>query len=169
MEEQKQAPHFHLQPSFSDEDRCIGIALMLFFTTWTCIFVMLGHWLHPHIDLLFLTIFTCVVGTGIFFIHPRHVSLKLVGPYCNGNVRYTLTLQGRIWANTIVHVIPLIIVLVLYKDYYHKIGKWGTPTLVACMLIFSYLILMNIERVYGGDMRWFVVYAIAAIGIYAYV
>ena len=132
-----------------------------FFTFWSLLLVIAAPLIYKNVDLLFLSMYVCIVGTGIFFVNPGYVKTFT----CDGKKMVFLGGFDKAVLNTLFHVVPFIFIFVRYGDYYLK-NKYSHATAMACLLILTYVITVAWENVYDLKPVWSIVYFVVFYGCY---
>jgi hypothetical protein len=90
--------------------------LFEFFTVWNWIAVILaGPWLHRHVDLVFTSLVTWILGAYVFWIHPRFLHIRWL-PRIE-------RFRDRLLVDAVGHVLPMIVAVLVYAG-----GRGVTPS-----------------------------------------
>lgn len=114
--------------------------ILKFLSIWVWILVILGKYTSHVFNLFFLTLFVCVGGAYISFVHPKYYSFS----FHSINIR-TTKVWIRLAIEVIFHLLLLIYVLKLYKD---KCSLFSYQTLNSVLLLIIYCIIVDVYKMY---------------------
>jgi hypothetical protein len=119
--------------------------VLQFFTTWSCLLVLLHKYTHAWIDLHFMTFVVMVVGLYFSFINPRKFVIY-TSPDRSPRSRIEYSgVQKFIVVDMLFHIGVFLYVRSIYKDLPFELSKF----LMTCLLFLVYLSMVNVKRTYG--------------------
>jgi len=118
--------------------------ILKFFTFWSVMMVVFHHMTSKHINLLYITFVTAVIGLYLSFVKPR----KFV--FYFERVRYEYTgIQKFIIVDMIFHLLALYFIYTRYRTSYTSITD--TRNLTSLLIFIIYLSITNTKKVYGVE------------------
>lgn len=135
--------------------------LWIYLTTWSLTLVCLSGYVYKYINVLFLSLFVFIGGSGIFYLNPGFAKIHIAperSVYLDG--------FSKMLFHIFAHVLPLVYVLKRYFKYYSS-RKYDGSTMISLLIITIYLITMNVEKIYGASAPWIVTYFVISVVIYA--
>lgn len=126
-----------------------AMRLFRLFTTWNLLLVLFHKWTFKYIDLLFTTVVTMLIGFCITHFSPGYSSEFVVDFDKHGD---PIRIHGwhAVAIDVVFHVLPFVFVYTVYGAHYKRMANYA-PTMVAVLVLGAYLLLFDIERVYGAN------------------
>lgn len=122
-----------------------------FFTTWNIIFVLLHAYTHQIVNLLYLSYVTLMIGLYLSFVNPKKFVFKF------GDKKYVFDKWSKFLSvDVLFHICVFLFVFYCYSVYYLKYGD-DSQLLLSILIIFFYISMINVKKVYGVDFIEFVV------------
>lgn len=137
--------------------------ILLFFTTWNVLFVILHKYTHTKINLLYLSFITLIGGLYISFINPR----KFV--YRVGDEKYIFDgISKFLVIDVPFHIAIFLWIYCMYYSYYKNGGEEKENLFISFLIFVLYVSIVNIKRVYGiSFIEFLLVFAVAHLVYFA--
>lgn len=132
--------------------------LWKFLTFWSFVLCIAAPWVYKTIDLLLLSLFVLIAGTGIFFIKPGTVRVEL----CNGKTMEFRNGFDKALLNLVFHVLPFVMIYACYGRYYIE-HSYNFATTISCFIIMLYTLTQDWERLYNASPEWNIIYFVVAL------
>ena len=138
------------------------LQIFMFFTTWNVLLVIFNNITYKYIDLLYTSFITLFIGLYLSFINPRRFIFRF------GLKKYKFVSWEKFIAVDIVfHIfIFLYIYYKYYNSYYSLLDKCEEDEIliISLCILFTYIICINVQKVYGITLLEFlIVFCIANI------
>lgn len=130
-----------------------------YLTSINFILVLFSKYTHTYIDLLFLSLFVCIIGLYISHISPGYLLV-----YSNNQI-HVVTGYPKLLLDIVFHILPLIYVFAVYNNYY-AVHSNVTSALI---LIFTYAVIIDIKIIYDSNINVISALALAITIFYTHV
>jgi hypothetical protein len=138
------------------------VSIFLFLTIWTWVALFFHRQLYRHIDLLLLGTVVMFIGLYLAHINPKYY---IISPDNSHNYDIILNDELSIVLADIIHILPFLIILVLYGRYYASCNC-HIPLIRTLCIITIYIILFVPSKVYHVHITELITLGIIAIVIY---
>lgn len=114
-----------------------------FFTSWSLVLALLHNYVHEHVNLLYISFVTLIMGSYMSFVKPGF----FIFYFDNEKIVYR-GLRKLLVIDLCFHLLVFLFVYWNYKDFY--IQRGGLTGIGASFVImFVYIIIINFEKMYG--------------------
>jgi hypothetical protein len=125
--------------------------VLLFFTAWNVLLVLLHKYTHQTFDLLYLSYMTLMIGLYLSFVNPKRFVFRF------GDRKYNFQgAQKFLVVDLVFHILVFLFVYYMYFDYYHNKDCDGA-LLNSVALIVLYVCAINTQKVYGITFLEFII------------
>jgi len=128
--------------------------ILYFFTTWNVLLILFNKFVFKYIHLLYTSFITLFIGLYLSFINPRRFIFRF------GPKKYIFTSWEKFIAVDIVfHIFAFIYIYFKYFGYYSSLDNCNEDKIliISILILFSYIISINVNRVYGISLLEFVI------------
>lgn len=119
---------------------------LYFFTFWSILLVILHKYTYKHVNLLFITFISLIIGSYISFLHPKYFIYEI-----DNEKIYLTGLHKFIIIDIFAHILPFLFVYFTYYNYYKNKSILEDPITILIVLIYG--IIINHQKIYQIGFR----------------
>jgi hypothetical protein len=138
------------------------LQIFMFFTTWNVLLVIFNRYTYKYINLLYTSFITLFIGLYLSFINPR----RFVFRFANKKYKF-VSWEKFISIDIIFHIFVFLYIYYKYYFVYYKNIDACTEDqllILSLCILFTYIICINVEKIYGITLLEFlIVFCIANI------